>query len=248
MSKIYITGSSDGLGKLAAEKLIQQGHEVFLHARNEKRVKDTKRSFGESAKIFMADLADLVEVKALATELNKLGKMDAIIHNAGVYQADATTLLQVNVLAPFILTCLVQKPQRLIYLSSGMHKGGRPLFRESDLKSVNYSDSKLMVTALALAVAKKYPDVYSNAVDPGWVPTKMGGSNAPDSFDNGVDTQVWLAESISPSALVSGKYWKFMEEREPHPASQDHSYQEKLISLCEKLTGVNFDSEYPAQS
>jgi len=241
MSKIFITGSSDGLGKLAAEKLIAQGHEVFIHARNERRAEDTKRSFGDSAKICIADLTNQDEVQALASELNKLGQMDTIIHNAGVFQADATTLLRINVLAPFILSCLIQKPQRLIYLSSGMHKGGRPLFLKRDLKSVNYSDSKLMVTALALAVAKKYPDVYSNAVDPGWVPTKMGGSNATDSFDNGVDTQVWLAESISPSALVSGKYWKFMEEREPNPASQDHSYQQKLISLCEKLTGVNFD-------
>ncbi len=239
MPRIFITGSSDGLGKIAAEKLINQGHQVILHARNEKRADETRASFGDSARVCVADLAKVDEVKALAEEVNSIGKMDAIIHNAGVYQVDSKTILVVNVLAPFILTSLIEKPQRLIYLSSGMHRGGRAIFRESDLDSISYSDSKLMVTAMTLAVAKKYPEVYANAVDPGWVPTKMGGGNAPDSFDLGTNTQVWLAESVSPLALVSGKYFKFMEVHDPHASANNAEYQGQLMAYLEKQTGLS---------
>tara|TARA_Y100000593_G_scaffold73864_1_gene135777 strand:- start:138 stop:509 length:372 start_codon:yes stop_codon:yes gene_type:complete len=123
MAKIFITGSSDGLGKLAAEKLIQSGHNVFLHARNTEKKEVLAGKITEAADILVGDLAKMEEVKSLADQVNVHGKMDSIIHNAGVYSADSATLFQVNVLAPYSLTALMELPKRLIYLSSGMQFG-----------------------------------------------------------------------------------------------------------------------------
>src|SRR6185295_18655888 len=117
-----------------------------------------------------------------------LGKFDAVIHNAGVYQASSKLIFTVNTLAPYILTCLIQKPKRLIYLSSGMHQRGYPKFENFKTGKINYSDSKLHVMLLCMAVARRWPDVYANSVNPGWVPTKMGGRGAPDDIHKGYET------------------------------------------------------------
>jgi NAD(P)-dependent dehydrogenase (short-subunit alcohol dehydrogenase family) len=114
--------------------------------------------------------------------VNAIGKFDAVIHNAGVYQVSGKLIFSVNTLAPYILTCLIQKPKRLIYLSSGMHLQGSANMEKN---SYTYSDSKLHDVILSMAVARKWTDVYANAVDPGWVPTKMGGHGAPDNLERG---------------------------------------------------------------
>lgn len=238
MSKIFITGSSDGLGKLAAEKLIAQGHEVFLHARNEARATSTLGKIRGSKGICIADLIEMDQVKSLANQVNELGKMDAIIHNAGVYHSDPSSIFQVNVLAPYILTASIKKPERLIYLSSGMHFGGRPIYKSEELDQLTYSDSKLMVTTLMSIVALRYPNTYANAVDPGWVPTKMGGKNAPDDLVAGVETQVWLANSDDPEAKVSGKYFKYRTLMQAHKLVRDSTYQTDLMKLLYAQSGI----------
>ncbi|MFC3880311.1 SDR family NAD(P)-dependent oxidoreductase [Algoriphagus namhaensis] len=238
MSKIFITGSSDGLGKLAAEKLITQGHEVFLHARNEARATATLEKIRGSKGICIADLAEMDQVKSLANQVNELGKMDTIIHNAGVYHAEAPSLFQINVLAPYVLTALIEMPEHLIYLSSGMHKGGKPVFKPESLNQLTYSDSKLMLTTLMRIVADKFPNSYVNAVDPGWVPTKMGGANAPEDLDAGAETQVWLAGIDSPSTKVSGEYFKHKRIRQSHEVVKDSIYQKNLIHLLQDMSGI----------
>jgi NAD(P)-dependent dehydrogenase (short-subunit alcohol dehydrogenase family) len=242
MSKILITGSSDGLGLLAAKMLIQQGHEVVLHARNEQRAKETMKQLAEVKKILVANLSSTEETIKLAEEANTLGRFDAVIHNAGVYQAPEQMILHVNILAPYILTCMIQKPKRLIYLSSGMHMQGDP-----SLKSITdnqmrptYSDSKLHVVILSMAVARKWRDVYSNSVNPGWVPTKMGGKNAPDDLDKGAETQVWLAASNDPQAIVTGKYFHYKKEKHFRPEAAEEKVQEKFLDVCHKITGISF--------
>lgn len=239
MARIFITGSSHGLGKLAAEKLIAAGHQVVLHARNEERADLLKSQFSNSYPILIADLSNLEETKKLAKADNDLGKFDAVIHNAGVLHADPQTIFQVNVLAPFVLTALMQKPDRLIYLSSSMHLGGKEFSEKGQLEKTNYSDSKLMITALTAAFAKLFPEVRCNAVDPGWVPTKMGGKNAPDDLQKGVETQIWLATSEEKEAKVSGKYFRHQQVKSPHPAVEDTAYQTRLIRWCEELSGVS---------
>lgn len=247
MARIFITGSSDGLGKLAAEKLIATGHQVVLHARNTERADLLKSQIPNSSPILIADLSNLEETKKLAKAANDLGKFDAVIHNAGVLHADSKTIFQVNVIAPFLLTALMEKSDRLIYLSSSMHLGGKEFSEKDQLEKTTYSDSKLMITALTAAFARLFPEVRCNAVDPGWVPTKMGGKNAPDDLQKGVETQIGLATSEEKEAKVSGKYFRHQQVKSPHPAVEDTAYQTRLIRWCEELSGValfknHFDS------
>lgn len=241
MSRIFITGSSDGLGLLAAKALVSQGHSVVLHARNRDRNLDTQNKVPGAESIFTADLSNLEETKKLASELNDSGMFDAVIHNAGVYKAPAAQILAVNTLAPYVLTSLLAKPQRLIYLSSGMHLHGQPNLDQlqKNTSRLSYSDSKLHVVMLSMAVARKWPTVLSNAVDPGWVPTKMGGKGAPDNLQKGYETQVWLAVSADEKANVSGRYFYHQKERSCHPIAADVVLQEKFLARCRDLTGVS---------
>jgi NAD(P)-dependent dehydrogenase (short-subunit alcohol dehydrogenase family) len=178
------------------------------------------------------------ETKRLADEANALGTFDAIVHNAGVYHAPGQAILAVNTLAPYLLTCLIQRPGRLIYLSSGMHKNGNPDLMQMDPDRITYSDSKLHDVFLAKAVARLWPGVRSNAVDPGWVPTKMGGSGAPGNLTKGFETQTWLA--VGEEAGVSGRYFFHKKEAKYHKAADNVELQNRFLERCGQLTGVSF--------
>jgi NAD(P)-dependent dehydrogenase (short-subunit alcohol dehydrogenase family) len=242
MARIFVTGSADGLGQLSAKALIEQGHNVVLHARNAERARDAIKKNPEAKSVVTGDLSSIEQTKNLAHEVNKLGTFDTVIHNAGVYQTSAKEIFAVNTLAPYILTCLINKPKRLIYLSSGMHSQGhfKPENFKTDINHITYSDSKLHVAMLCMAVAGKWPDVYTNAVDPGWVPTKMGGRGAPDDLQKGYETQVWLAVSNDEKAKVSGRYFFHQKERHHNPEADDVLLQEKFLSLCKEITGISF--------
>ena len=242
MARIFITGSADGLGHLAAKALVAQGHKVVLHARNEKRGQDALDKVRGAETVITADLSSLDETKKLASKANALGKFETVIHNAGVYQASAEEILTVNTLAPYILTSLIQRPKRLIYLSSGMHLDGRSKLEsfKTDVSRITYSDSKLHVLMLSMAVARKWPTVYANAVDPGWVPTKMGGQGAPDDLQKGYETQVWLAVSNDEKARVSRLYLHHRKKTAHNPEADDVQSQERFLSLCKEITGVSF--------
>jgi NAD(P)-dependent dehydrogenase (short-subunit alcohol dehydrogenase family) len=193
------------------------------------------KSVPGAAELLIADLSDIKEVKALAEKANVLGAFDAVIHNAGVYQTGAQHLLYVNTLAPYILTAMMHRPKRLVYLSSGMHLSGRPEWTDRP----SYSDTKLHVLMLAKALARKWPEVYANAVDPGWVPTKMGGAGAPDDLEKGYQTQVWLAVSNEPGALVSGQYFHHQKSARYNHSADDRTMQDRLLEQCARLTGVS---------
>lgn len=242
MSRIFITGSADGLGQLSAKSLIQQGHKVVLHARNAERGRDAIKNNPQAEAVLTGDLSNIEETKNLAREVNKLGSFDAVIHNAGVYEVSARETFTVNTLAPYILTSLVQIPKRLIYLTSGMHLQGHSKLEDfkAGINRITYADSKLHVVMLCMAVARKWSQVYSNAVDPGWVPTKMGGHEAPDDLQKGYETQVWLAVSNAEKAKLSGRYFFHQEERRCNPEGEDVLLQEKFLSLCKELTGISF--------
>src|SRR5690606_10746633 len=242
MASIFITGSADGLGLLAGRALIAQGHRVVLHARNEKRGQEALEKAPGAETVVTADLGSVDETKKLAAKVNALGRFDAVIHNAGVYQTAAEEIFRVNTLAPYIFTCLVQKPQRLIYLSSGMHLSGRSKLEsfKTGVDRITYSDSKLHVLMLCKAVARKWLEVYANTVDPGWVPTRMGGPNAPDDLEKGYETQVWLATSDDEKAKVSGRYFFRQAESRYNRQADDVELQDQFLRLCEEITGVPF--------
>lgn len=250
MASIFITGSADGLGQMAARTLVQQGHQVVLHARNENRAQEALTHVPGAAAVLSGDLSSMEQTRKLAQEVNAIGYFDSIIHNAGLYQVPDRSrsvdglplLLAVNTLAPYILTALIQKPKRLIYLSSGMHLQGDATLKGLQEKNlqITYADSKLHDLILAKAVARKWTHVYSNAVDPGWVPTKMGGAGAPSDLVKGYQTQVWLATSNEDEAKVSGHYFHHLHQAGYLTAADDIQVQEQFLTLCERITGVSF--------
>ena len=242
MAIILITGSADGLGQLSAKSLVDQGHQVVLHARNSERGRYAKRKVPGAEHVILGDLSDIDEIKNVAYEANAVGQFDAVIHNAGVYQAPPKDIFRVNTLAPYMLTCLIHKPKRLIYLSSSMHLQGRANLEhfKKDISRISYSDSKLYVLMLCMAAARKWSDVYANTVDPGWVPTKMGGHSAPDDLQKGYETQTWLAVSSDSRAKVSGRYFHHLTERRSNPQASDVLLQERFLSLCRDITGIPF--------
>lgn len=253
MARIFITGSSDGLGRMAAQLLIEQGHRVVVHARNEQRAKETLAAVPDAERCLIGDLSSIAQTRKVAEQVNALGSFDVVIHNAGVgYQSPKKIVTEdglprefaVNTLAPYILTALINKPKRLVYLSSGLHRNG-----DASLKDLlweqrpwqgqqAYSDTKLHDVLLAFAIARRWPGVLSNALEPGWVATKMGGANAPDDLTEGYRTQAWLAVSQDAAAKLTGEYFFHMQLRQPNPAARDEERQEKLLDACKQFSGI----------
>ena len=218
MSRIFITGSADGLGQMAARLLVSDGHRVVLHARNEKRAGDALKGVPGAETVVTGDLSTIAATMQVAEQVNALGTFDAVIHNAGIGYRESrrigtpdglSQLFAVNSLAPYILTCLIHQPGRLVYLSSGLHRSGNPdlsdlAWKDRPWNGFNaYADSKLHDVILAFAVARKWPDVFSNA-------------------------------------LVTGKYFYHQQPRSFHPAASDIEVQEAFLAACGKLSGITF--------
>lgn len=255
MARVFITGSSDGLGLMAARLLIGQGHEVVLHGRNEGRSRDALAAAAGAAGAVSGDLSTIAGARTVADQVNKLGHLDAVIHNAGVgyrggrveVEPGVPSVFAVNVLAPYILTALIERPERLVYVSSGTHRGVRP--RMDDLLwtkrswsgSSAYAESKLCDVLLAFAIARRWKEVKANALEPGWVATKMGGPSAPDDLHEGCVTQAWLATSEDELARSSGGYFYHQRPRAPNPIAADLRRQEELLAECGRISGVRLD-------
>ena len=240
---------------MAARLMVEAGHQVVVHGRNQQRADHALQASGGAEAAVFGDLESIQETRALAEQVNRLGEFDAVIHNAGVGYRERQRietvdrlprLFAVNSLAPYILTALITRPKRLVYVSSGMHHGADGSLEDLTWSarpwngSSAYADSKLHDVILAFAVARTWHDVYSNAIEPGWVATKMGGASAPDDLDAAPRTQVWLATSDEPRALVSGKYFYHMRLRQADSAASDEAVQDRFLSECARLSGVAF--------
>lgn len=232
---IFISGSSDGLGLLAAQKLIALGHRVHLHAKNESRKKDLEQRVSGYQFIHVADFTVVEALEQLAVALNEIGRFDTIVHNAGIYNASAETLFRVNVLAPYLLSTLVLPPQQHIYVSSDMHLNGAPKLEALEQRkfTIDYADSKLLLMLLMKGFVRQWPSVRVHALHPGWVPTKMGGANAPDDLEKGYETQVWLATTADALALSTGHYFFHQRLHAYHPLADDRQLQARLLAICD---------------
>jgi NAD(P)-dependent dehydrogenase (short-subunit alcohol dehydrogenase family) len=253
MATILVTGSSDGIGRQTASTLAADGHRVVLHARNEERAAQALAAVPQAAAVVRGDLTSLAETREVAQQAAAAGPYDVVIHNAGIggEQTEPVRtgdglerIFQVNVLAPYVLTALVPWPARLVYLTSGLESDGITRlddlqWRDRDWDGMQaYADSKLYDVMLAFAVARRRPQVLSNAVDPGWIRTRMGGPSATDGLPVGADTPIWLATSDEPAARVTGRYFKQRRELRANPAAYREDLQEELLAVCAELSGV----------
>ena len=226
MGRIFVTGSSDGLGLRAAKQLVSKGHTVYLHARNSQRASDARNACPGAADVLLGDLTSIEETKALAHSLSKLEPMDCIFHNAGLYlgpyraQAEGyPAVFAVNVIAPYLLTCLAPLPRRLVYASSDSHWGGSASLEDFGWRERNktgrfsqgsaYADTKLYNTMFGFAFARRFASrgVFAHSVDPGWVPTKLGGAGAPGDIKESERLYVMLAEGTGEAEGKNGRFW-----------------------------------------
>ncbi|KAI7648183.1 hypothetical protein KC318_g18105 [Hortaea werneckii] len=253
MARILITGSSDGIGQAAAKLLSEQGHKVTLHARNQDRASQAQKAVPAAEGVLIGDISTIAGSKELADRASKAGPWDTVVHNAGLGPSNSDrktadgfqSTFAVNSLAPYVLTALMEKPKRLLYVSSGLHQGG-----DDSLEDVTwnqrpfaafqaYNDSKLHNVMLANAVARKFPTVQSCSLDPGWVQTKLGGGGAPGTVDPPAKAIAAFASgSEDPAGGKSGLYLGVGGPKGPHQGALDTSKQDQLVKIYEKLSGV----------
>jgi NAD(P)-dependent dehydrogenase (short-subunit alcohol dehydrogenase family) len=251
VSRIFITGSSTGLGVMAASMLVGQGHQVVLHARNADRAENARRELPKAEAVVIGDVETIAGAQDIAVQVNALGRFDAVIHNAAVGYREGHRItpdglphvFAINTLSAYILTALIERPKRLVYLSSGMHHHADTNLDDILWKkrrwngSEAYAESKLHDAMLAFAIARRWPDVLSNALEPGWVPTTMGGPGAPDDMKQAHLTQAWLAASDDAKANVTGKYFYHLKRMDPNPQANDPALQDRLIAICAEISG-----------
>lgn len=190
MSKtILITGSTDGIGKLAAIKLAKDGHELFLHGRNSEKLSkviDEVKIASKNEKVggFVADFSNLDAVRQMAQKIkDKISHLDVLINNAGVFKSpnalnkDGLDLrLVVNYLAPYVLTdeliplLETGKNTRIINLSSAAQSTVSKDFLtgKSQVSAQEaYAQSKLALTMWSFDLAKRLSNISVIAVNPG---------------------------------------------------------------------------------
>ena len=252
MPRIFISGSSTGLGLMAGELLARKGHQVVLHARNTNRAEETRRALPNVEAIVVGDLETIAGAKDLAVQINALGHFNAVIHNAAVGYREGHRVTSdglphvfaINTLSAYILTALIERPEKLVYLSSALHQHADANLDDILWKRRHwngpaaYAESKLHDAMLAFAVARRWPEVLSNALEPGWVPTKMGGPGAPDDMDQAHLTQAWLAAGDDPKAQVTGRYFYHLKRMAPNPQAEDPALQDRLIAICAEISAV----------
>lgn len=257
MARVFITGSSDGLGRMAAQLLLEQGHDVVLHARNAERARTALAAVPGALGVALGDLASIAQTRGVAEQANALGPFDGVIHNAGIgfrerqrieTEDRLSHVFAINTLAPYILTALIRRPARLVYVSSELHRRGDASLRDLTWQhrpwrgNQAYSDTKLHDVLLAFAIARLWPGTRSNALEPGWVATKMSGPNATGDLDQAHRTQVWLATSDDPAAAVTGGYFFHQRPRKPSGAVHDTDRQDRLMAECRRMSGVELSA------
>lgn len=263
MPRILITGSADGLGLLVAQRLVSRSHNVIIHARNSQRASDALALCPGASDVVTGDLSSLPSTKSLADSINALGPIDTLILNAGLYHgafracketSNIPAVLAVNTVSPYVLAALISpRPKRIVFLSSSMHRGGDASLRDFlwlergegawDEHSA-YSDTKLHNVLLAKGLARRWKGTSVNALDPGWMPTKMGGKSAPGDLEESVKSYVLLAEGLEGEEVgeVTGKYWgPGGKEGSALKVCEEEERQEELLRRLGEFTGVRLE-------
>lgn len=198
---VLITGATDGIGKMTALRLAEQGHDIIVHGRDGKKVATTVSEIKTKIKsselrieTSIFDLGSLASVRSGAEDLKRrFSHIDVLVNNAGTYQVERQTspegfelTMAINHLGPTLLTLLL-KP----LLSSSSSKGSRVIFVSSiahkraqiDINDFNfetrfspygaYSASKLANIVVTQRLAQEWRDVSVYALHPGVISTKL---------------------------------------------------------------------------
>ncbi|MCG1037688.1 SDR family NAD(P)-dependent oxidoreductase [Polaribacter sargassicola] len=189
MKHILITGSTDGIGKLTALKLAQEGNIIYIHGRSEAKVNNTiseikDASKNDNVKGIVADFSDLKAVKQMAEQIKKeVSSLDILINNAGVFKTPLTKTkvgldirMVVNYLAPYLLTenimpVLKQSSEpRIVNLSSAAQSSVKEGILTGNVSigaNEVYAQSKLALTMWSFYFARQHPNITTIAVNPG---------------------------------------------------------------------------------
>ena len=253
-----MTGSTDGIGLATVRLLAREagpGDLVVVHARSPERgapvVAELADAGAGQVALVVGDLADLAQVRGLAEALRAATPrgLDALVHNAGVWVRGSTprrsadgheTTFAVNVLAPHALTAALgdHLRGRLVFLGSGMAGSGRvrpESLGEAEDPQRAYADSKAADVCLALAWARRRPDLVTAAVDPGWVPTKLASPGARERVEDAAAGLAHACRDLGPDR--TGRYWKGGREK-PVPAGlDDPRLQDGLLAALDRLAG-----------
>lgn len=240
MSLVFVTGAASGVGLLTARELIDDGHDVVIHARNPERLTGEVTEIVDKVRgVVYGDLDSVTGVETVAASANEYGAFDAVIHNAG--SAGEQKTFAVNVVAPYVLSALMTRPKRIVTVSSVMHVNGSPEALPNAFATgvIDYSNSKLFVTALMMGLARHWPEIMVHSVHPGWVPTRMGGPSATDDLDLSYRTQTWLATAPESDIVPrTGGYWFHKQVQNPHSATLDPAFQDEVLHGLKEYTGV----------
>lgn len=247
---MLVTGATDGIGERIARNLVERGATVLVHGRSEERVQAAGERIGGRWEPAVADLGSFAQVRELAA---RVGSLDALVNNAGVGFGTAPSrgartedghevTWQVNVLSAFLLSVLLREPLadgggRIVHMSSGVaSSGGVDLDSPDDPSGVDpYRQSKVALMLLAREMGERWPGIDVNAVSPGWIATKMGGSGGGD-LDRGADTATWLLTDPSLDG-TTGRYFADRREQRPNRQTEDAQARRRLWELASDAVG-----------
>ena len=262
-----ITGATDGVGRVVARALAQQGWRVLVHGRDRPRGEALAREIeqaGGSATFLAADLASLAEVRRLADAVKQqTGRLDLLINNAGIgsvgsvpgrqTSADGHELrFAVNYLAGFLLTHLLlpllkaSAPARIVNVASA----GQQAIDFSDVMLTRgysgggaYRKSKLAQILFTVDLAQELEGsgVIANALHPStYMNTTMvrqSGTQPMSRVEDGAEAILQLA--VSPALEGrSGLYFNVLREARADPQAYDAEARRRLRALSLKLVGL----------
>lgn len=262
MKTILITGSTDGIGKLAAIRLAKDGHAIVLHGRNPQKLQsviEEVKAASQNAQIsgFTADFSDLAEVRTMAQKIQEThSSLDILINNAGVFKSpepdnkDGLDLrIVVNYLAPYLLTQALlpilhkaEKPQ-IINLSSAAQAPVNAAVIQGTTKAsenATYAQSKLALTMWSFYLAKQEPNMAVLALNPGSLLNTRMVKEAYGKFWSPADKGAKIIYDLAVGPAYQGQTGKYYDNDQggfgwPHADADDEQKIADLIELTEKM-------------